>query len=86
MKDENGNDVSEKDTIKAALDHLAEACCFAFETETDTGHAFAFMIDSAIKYGQCILRDDDVLSASADYTAYENDIYLRKRKHLEIIK
>ena len=78
MNDENGNKVSEKEIIKVSLDMLAEACCLLFETESPEGHALAFMVDSAMKYGQVIYRDDNVLSAAADYTGYESRLYEEK--------
>jgi hypothetical protein len=67
--------LEEKEFIRDALDHLAEALCFAYETKTSEGNALAFMIDSAVKYGQVIYRDHDVLSAASDYTAYEDECY-----------
>ena len=73
MQDENGKKVTEKEKLKYALDHLSESLCLLYETETDVGHALAFMVDSAVKYGQVVYRGDNVLSASADYTRYENE-------------
>lgn len=74
------SDLSEQEIIKTALDHLAESLCWVYETKSPEGHALAFMVDSAVKYGQVIMRGDDVLLASADYTEYENEI---SRKHQE---
>lgn len=80
MKDEHGNKITEKELMQAALDHVAEALCLLYETETDTGHAAAFMCDSLVKYLQVVYRDHNVLSASADYTKYENLCYKRFMK------
>ena len=71
MKDENGKVMTEDEKLKAALDLLSDACCILFETQHEPSHALAFMVDSALKYGQVIYRGDDVLSAAADYSAYE---------------
>ena len=72
--------LTEEELIKEALNLMGEALCFAYETKTDAGHAFAFLLDNAIKYGQVIMRGDNVLSASADYTAYENSMVTRLSK------
>ncbi len=73
MKDENGKILTEGEKIKEALEHLSEACCFLFETESDAANALAFMVDAALKYGQVIYRGDNVLMAAADYNAYEEN-------------
>jgi len=73
MIDESGKEMTEKEIIKCALDHLSDTCCFLFETKSPEGHALAFMVDAALKYGQVIYRGDDVLIAAADYTAYEEE-------------
>lgn len=85
---ETGLEMTEKEIIKEALDHLAEVCCLAFELESDEGHAFAWMVDSAIKYAQVIYRDDNVLRAACDYTAYEEEVCERhqEEKNLEVVK
>ena len=64
MIDENGVKLSDDELIKNALDHLAEACAFLFETEDREGHALAFMVDSALKYGEVVRRGEDVLLAT----------------------
>jgi hypothetical protein len=86
MIDEKGNKLSEKDILKTALDHLGEACCFLYETESDQCHALAFIVDSALKLGQVIHRDDDILSASADYTAYENECFKKHKANKKVKK
>jgi hypothetical protein len=75
MKDENGKELSEKELIKDALGLLSEACVPLFETESIEGQALAFMVDSALKYGQVVYRDKDVLSAAADYNSFEEKLY-----------
>lgn len=75
MKNENGEIANETDKIKWALDHLSEALCFLYETESDVGNALAFMVDSAVKYGQVVMRGHDVLFASSDYSAYEQKVF-----------
>ncbi len=86
MIDENGNEMSEKVIIKESLDLLSEVCCLLFETESPEAIAAAYMADSLIKYLQCIYRDDDVLLASTDYAKYENDVYLKSKKHLRVVE
>ncbi len=80
MTDENDKKLEEKELIKETLDNLANALCFVYETESNEGHALAFMVDSALKYGQVILRGHNVLSASADYTTYEQEVFEAKQK------
>ena len=77
MKDEHGIEMDEKKILRESMDLMSDVCCLLFETESDKAHAAAFMADSLIKYLQVIHRDDNVLSASADYTAYEQE-YLDK--------
>ncbi len=77
------SDLSEKETIKIALDHMAEALCFGYQLKTDEGKAFCFMLDSAIKYGAVIFNNGDVLEASADFTDYEGKVH---RKKLKVMK
>ncbi len=77
---ENGKHMSEKQLLKEALDLIADACCLLFETEEPESQAAAFMTDSVLKYLQVIYRDDDVLLASADYTAYEQKVYERRQE------
>ncbi len=71
-------ELSEKQLIQAALDHMSEALALAFETQSDQGHALCWMIDNAIKYGTVICHAGNVLSATADYTAYEQELLKNK--------
>lgn len=80
MKDENGNEVSEKDIIKEILNLLSEACANAFELKSDNGQSLAFMVDSVLKYGQVIYNGDSPIDATCDYTSYENEVYQRRMK------
>ena len=84
MNDENGNKLSDKDILKASLDNLSDACCLLYELEDETYHSLAFMVDSCLKLGQVLHRDDNILSASTDYDAYEEMVCERKR--LEVVK
>ncbi len=86
MKNENGIEMPEKDILQEALELMSHVCCLLFETESDKAVAAAFMADSLLKYLQVIYRDDDVLSASADYTAYEENVYIKSGKHLKEVK
>jgi hypothetical protein len=73
MINEHGKEMTEKEILKEALNLMGEVCCLLFETESDQAKASAFMADSLIKYLQVIVRDDDVLLAAADYSAYEEE-------------
>lgn len=53
------SDLPEDEILASALGHLAEACVFFFEMESDHGIAMAFMSDSLIKYGEAILKGRD---------------------------
>ena len=86
MIDENGIVLTEKEIIKDIMDMLSEALCPAYELESDDGYALAWMIDCALKYAQVIYRDDNVLSASADYTRYEENMANMKKLKLRVIK
>lgn len=80
MKNEHGIEMTEKEIIGESLKLMADVCCLLFETETDEGHAGAYMADSLLKYLQVVHREDDVLMAACDYTAYEEK---RTQAHLE---
>ena len=75
MKDENGKELSEKEIIHEILSQLSNICCFAFELESDQGQSFAWLIDSAIKYGTIIYNGDNVLLAACDFAKYEESLY-----------
>lgn len=59
MKDENGNTVPEKEILKEALDHLAEANFFLYDLESAEGIAMACMLNGVIHYGESIYRGLD---------------------------
>lgn len=86
MKDENGVVLSENEILKTALDHIAEACCFLFELESDRGQAVAWMADSLLKYGNVVYNDDCPIMASCDYQKYEERKYQEKVKKLKTVK
>jgi len=85
MIDESGTTMTEKQMIKEAMELTADICSLLYETETGEAHAAAFMADNLLKYLQVIYRDDNVLDAAADYTAYEEERYLKTKKHLELV-
>ena len=84
MIDENGNEMSDKEILKSALDHLAEACCFLYEIEDESFHSLGFMVDSCLKLGTVLLNDGNVLNAAADYSAYEQELF--EKNKLRVIK
>lgn len=84
MKDHQGNELSELDIIKGALEHLAEAVGHLYETTSPEGHALAAMAEAALKYGTVISRGDDVLTAIADMTAYEAKVFEEKEASREV--
>lgn len=86
MKDEFGKEMTDKDIIKAALGEMSNVVALLYETESDAAVAAGFMADSLIKYLQVIYHGDDVLLASADYNAYEQKVYERNHKTLEVVK
>jgi hypothetical protein len=76
----NGTEMTEKELIKEALNHISDACCFLFETDSSEGHALAFMCDSMLKYGQVIYNDDNPIDATSDFNAYEQRKFDAKHK------
>lgn len=80
MKNENGIEMTEKEIMKESLDLLGNVLFLLFETETEEGKAAAFMADSLVKYLTAIYHQGNVLSAAADYTEFENNLYKRKKK------
>lgn len=80
------NKLTEKELIFHALTDLSEAAAKGFELTTPEGKAFAFMIDTAMKYGQVVMRGDCPLHATCDYTAYEQEVSLREKKGMRVIK
>lgn len=86
MQNENGTILTDKELLREALDHMAEALCFLFETEDPLYHSLAFMCDSTIKLGTVILNDGDrILDAGANWEGYEAELYERFNK-LRVIK
>jgi len=83
MIDENGIEMTEQDILQAAIELMGEVLCLLYETESPQGNAAGFMADSLTKYLQVIIRGDDVLSASADYTAYEEEVYRKRQEEIK---
>ena len=81
MKDENGEEMPEKQILKECMDLMGNVCCLLFETDCDEAHAAAFMADTLLKYITVIYREDNILLAAADYNGYEEGVYLRDGKH-----
>jgi ABC-type Fe2+-enterobactin transport system substrate-binding protein len=82
MKNEKGVELKEEQLIKLAMDDLMSACECLFETNTEEGHAAAFMADNLLKYLTTIYHGKSVLSAATDYNDIEQEIYddLHKKK------
>ena len=76
---------NEKELIKEAMDSISDACCYLFETKSESGKALAFMADTLLKYGTVIYHGDDVLKAACDFQAYEEELFLRKHKNRKMI-
>lgn len=70
--------IGEKEILKEALDQLGNILCFLYEVKSPEAVAATFMCDSLIKYMQVIHRGDNVLSATSDYTQYEEEVFQRK--------
>lgn len=85
MIDENGIKLTDKEILKGALDHMAEALCHLFETDHPIFQSIAFMLDSTIKLGTVILNDGSILDASSNWEKYESELY-EKRKIMKVIK
>lgn len=85
MRDENGVTLTDKEILKEALNHMSEALCFLFETENELCQSIAFMLDSTIKLGTVIYNDGCILDASANWEAYERELYYKFHK-LKCIK
>lgn len=78
MKDIDGSEMSEAKILEEACNLMADVCCLLYETTEDVSHAAAFMADNLLKYLQVVKRGDNVLSAAADYTTYEEEVYQAK--------
>jgi hypothetical protein len=83
MLDTDGKEMSEEKIFEEACGLVSDACGLLFETESSEGHAAGFMADNLLKYLQMIKRGDDVLMASADYSAYEQIVYEEFVAHLK---
>jgi len=84
MIDENGKKLEDKEILKGALDHMAEALGHLFETKSTLCQSLAFSLDSLIKLGTVIYHDDDILNASCNWEKYEDELYNKKR--LKLVK
>ena len=78
MKDENGIEMTEDQILEEACELMSEVCCLLYETTEEASHAAAFMADSCLKYLQAIKHGYNVLSAAADYSAFEEEVYAAK--------
>lgn len=78
MRDENGIEMTEEQILEEACELLSGACELLYETIEETSHAAAFMADSCLKYLQAVRRGYNVLSAAADYSAFEEEVYAAK--------
>lgn len=84
MRDENGIEMTEDQLLEEALNLMSDVCCLLYETENETSHAAAFMADNLIKYLQVVRRGHNILSAAADYNAYEEEVYQAKLEAKEL--
>lgn len=78
MRDVDGSEMSEEKILEEACELLSGACELLYETTEETSHAAAFMADNCLKYLQVIRRGYNVLSAAADYEAFEEEVYQSK--------
>lgn len=79
---ETGKLVSREEILKESLDMLSNVCCFLYELEDKEGIAFAFMADTALRYGQAIYYEKDPRRSEEDYLLDEDMLERRKRKSL----
>lgn len=80
MVDEEGNELSEKEILKTAMDHIAEACCFLFECDSPEIQVIGALADTLLKLGNVIMHDESPLTASVGYDEFA------EQKYLEFIK
>ncbi len=86
MRDENGIELSDREVLHEALNHMADALAFLFETDDPLYKSLAFMLDSVIKLGTVIYNDPDrILDATAVWQSYEDELYHRHNS-LKVIK
>jgi hypothetical protein len=78
MRDENGIEMTEDQILEEACELLSGVCELLYETTEETSHAAAYMADACLKYLQVIRLGCNVLSAAADYQAFEEDVYQAK--------
>jgi hypothetical protein len=73
MKNIDGTEMSDKEIMKVALDHIADAACFLFEINSDEGIAAAFMCDTLLHYVSAIYKDRDPRLSEDDYNDLNED-------------
>jgi hypothetical protein len=78
MIDVDGTEMSEEKLLQEAGHLVADACCLLFETQNEKSHAAAYMADSLLKYIYTIYKDENILSAAADYNSIEEKRYQEK--------
>ena len=78
MRDENGAEMTEDQILEEACELLCGVCELLYETTEETSHAAAYMADACLKYLQVVRRGYNVLSAAADYSAFEEEVYQAK--------
>jgi hypothetical protein len=78
--------MNERQLLKHALDHIAEAISALYETTTTEYQAFCFVVDSALKLGTVLYHGDSILDASANWESYEKELYDRFQKKLKAKK
>ena len=71
MYKEDGTEMTEMDLLCDARALMADVISLLYETESAAGNSAAWMADSLLKYLQVVICEDDLLSASIDYQAYE---------------
>ncbi len=84
MKDEHGVEMTEDQILEEACELLSGVCELLYETSEETSHAAAFMADACLKYLQAIKHGYNVLSAAADYSAFEEEVYQAKLEAKEL--
>ena len=80
--DEKGRDLTDKELMHIAGQHLSEACAFLFECESDAGRIMAVQADLMLKLIHILKYDEDLLIAATSYDQFESEKYaefLKKR-------
>lgn len=75
-----GKELTEKELLEIAIAELNSVCEVLFESKDYDKQMLAFMVDSCLKLAQVIYREDDPLSAAADYQAYEEMVSERHQR------